>query len=304
MRIFGSRHCGLTVLLCTAVAIAASQGCADAQEYTYDSPYAHYVIRKDGTIVEMRHLRRQAEWLESAVDLSDLRRPVVPYTTRLYSGLFFKQPTRVMMIGLGGGGFNHLFGEAFPESTLHTVEIDPLALELSKKHMGFKESDTNVVTIRDGRQFVKKTKEQWDWVILDAFHAGYVPFHLKTKEFYAQIREKLSPDGLLISNLHSGTMLYEADLKTLQASFPQVMLFRVPDRGNVIAVAANYASPSLADQLKQFDIASAPAIVRKYIDLEGLRKTHSADLAREISADAQVLTDDYCPAEYLNSQGR
>lgn len=305
MRLHGPGRGGLTLVLFSITFVSGACGCADAQEFTYDSSYAHYIIRKAGTIVEMRHLSKRSEWLESAVDLNDLRRPVVPYTTRLFAAAFFKdQPRHAMMIGLGGGSFNHLFNATYPEATLHTVEIDKLALDLSKKHMGFEESDRNVVTVRDGRQFVKRSQQQWDWIILDAFHAGHVPFHLKTKEFYEQIRKVLSPDGLLISNLHSGTMLYEADIKTLLASFPQVMLFRVRDRGNVIAVAANYSSPKMADQLPQCNPASAPAILRKYINLEEVRADRVSDIHRETSDAAQVLTDDYCPAEYLNSQER
>jgi len=279
--------------------------CAGSEEYTYDSPYAHYVIRKNGPVVEMRHLRKETTWLESAVDLDDLARPVVPYTAALYAGVFFKDaPRRVLMVGLGGGGFNHLFTAAFPEAVLHTVEIDPLALELATKHMGFRGTPRNVVSIQDGRQFVKKSRQTWDWIILDAFHAGHVPFHLKTKEFYAEIRRKLAPDGILLVNLHSGTILYDADVKTLQSSFPQLMLFEVRQRGNVIAVAANYESPSLADQLRRYDPARAKPVLRKYVDLKALREDRIADRNREASVKAQVLTDDYCPAEYLNATER
>lgn len=292
-------------LLLPVVLLFALSGRACSQEYTYDSAYAHYIIRKSGNIVEMRHLQKQDEWLESAVDLSDMRRPVIPYTTRLFAGTFFKdQPKKVLMVGLGGGGFNALFNASFPEATLHTVEIDPMALDLAKKHMGFQEGDTNVVTIQDGRRFIKKTREKWDWVILDAFHAGFVPFHLKTSEFYGEIRKALALDGLLIINLHSGTMLYEADIKTLQRCFPQVTLFRVRDRGNVIALAANYDTPTLAEQLKQYDLSKASAVLKKYVDMKAVREDRIADLEKETSPSAQVLTDDYCPAEYLNSQGR
>lgn len=285
-----------------AVCVLATGGCVVAQEHTYDSAYAHYIIRKRGSIVEMRHLRKEAEWLESAVDLDDPLKPVVAYTSSVFSGVFFKdQPKKVLMVGLGGGGFNHLFNATFPEALLQTVEIDPLALELAKKHMAFQESETNKVAILDGRQFVKKTRERWDWVILDAFHAGTVPFHLKTSEFYAEIRKRLADDGILLLNLHSGTALYSADIKTLQKSFPQLMVFRVRDRGNVIAVAANYETPRLADQLSRYDVNKASQVLRKYVNLKSVREGADTDIDGETSSTAQVLSDDYCPAEYLNA---
>jgi hypothetical protein len=112
------------------------------------------------------------------------------------------------------------------------------------------------------------------------------------------------PDGILVTNLHAGTSLYAADVKTLLASFPQVALFHVPDRSNLIAIGANYASPKLADQLKAFKIESASPVLRKYVDLESVRGQFIERTEEETSSAAQVLTDDFAPAEYLNASDR
>lgn len=276
-----------------------------AEEFTYESLYTHYSIVKQGSVVELRHLRKKMAWLESAVDLADPPRQVVGYSKAVFSGMFFKDyPRQVLMIGLGGGGINRLFNTAFTTATLQTIDIDAMALELSKKHMGFVESDRNRVTILDGRRYVKKSSDKyWDWVILDAFHGGYIPFHLKTKEFYEEIKKILAPGGILISNLHNDTMLYDSDVKTLQACFPQVMLFEVPDTGNVIAVAASYDAPKMIDQLAQFQPAAANAVFKKYLDLDAIKKSVIMR-PDEKHAQGNVLTDDYCPAEYLNSMER
>lgn len=273
-----------------------------AEEYTYESMYAHYSIVKEGSVVELRHLRKSATWLESAVDLADPPRQVVDYTKVLYAGVFFADaPQQVLMIGLGGGGFNRLFNAAFTTSTLQTVDVDPMALELSKKHMGFTETARNRVTILDGRRYIKKTQEKWDWVILDAFHGGYIPFQLKTREFYQEIKKVLSPRGILISNLHNGTLLYESDVKTLQSCFSQVMLFDVPEKGNVIAIAANYDSPKMLDQLSSYQAGGANAVLRKYLDLAAMQKSILLRPGEKLER-GSLLTDDYCPAEYLDTQ--
>lgn len=275
-----------------------------AEEWTYESVYTHYSIVKEGSVVELRHLRKETSWLESAIDLSDPPRQVVAYSTRIFSGVFFTGvPQKALMIGLGGGGINRLFNTAFTTSTLQTVDVDAMALELSKKHMGFTESDRNRVEIMDGRRYVKKSNEKWNWVILDAFHGGYIPFHLKTKEFYEEIKKILAPGGLLLSNLHSETMLYDSDVKTLQACFPQVMLFEVPDTGNVIAVAATYASPKLTDQLDKYSVSAANPVLKKYLDLDAIKKSVILKPDQK-QTQGNVLTDDYCPVEYLNSMER
>lgn len=294
----------LACLLLLACA-GSSAGAVESvdRDWTYDSVYTHYIIRRRGTVVELRHSQRNRQWLESAVDLADPRRQVVRYTRTVYASLAFHDaPARVLMIGLGGGGFNRLFNAAFPEALLRTVEIDALALELARKHMAFAEGPRNEVVIMDGRRYLRRDDGTWDWIILDAFHGGSVPFHLKTAEFYALCRERLAPDGLLISNLHSTTRLYDADVRTLKHAFPQLMLFQVPERGNVIAVAANYASPSMESRLAAYDPATAPEILREYVDV-GAEVARHRDV-RQSAPDGRILTDDFAPAEHLNVQPR
>lgn len=288
---------GLACLCCAPFAL-------QAEEYTYESLYTHYSIVKSGTIVELRHLRKTGAWLESAVDLSDPPSQVVHYTRTLFAGSFFADyPKQVLMIGLGGGGFNRLFNAAFTTATLQTVDVDKMALEVAQKHMGFTTSDRNKVEIMDGRQYVRRTKEKWDWVILDAFNGGYIPFHLKTREFYEQIKKAMAPEGVLISNLHEGTMLYDSDVKTLQSCFAQVMLFEVPEAGNVIAIAVKYDSPKMTDRIEKYQTGLANATLRKYLDLDAIKKSIILRPEQK-QAKGDVLTDDYCPVEYLNAQDR
>lgn len=275
---------------------------AAAQESTYESVYAHYSILKEGSVVRLRHVRKYATYIESGVDLADPLRQIVPYTRIFFAGIFFNdRPRRALMIGLGGGGFNHLFNAAFTSATLQTVELDPMALELAQKHMAFTPNDHNRVAIADGRQYVRKSKEKWDWVILDAFQGSYIPFHLKTKEFYEEIKRILSPGGILITNLHSNSLLYDADVRTLQACFGQVLLFKVSST-NVIAIAANDAS-NMRQKMKAYSIDAANPILKNYLDLESIRKSLILH-PEETLARGEILTDDFCPAEYLDSQER
>ncbi len=285
-----------TALLACCGAVAAH-----GEDLEFDSVYAHYILRKHGSVVEMHHRSRETDWLESAVDLNDPVRQVVPYTRLLFGGVFFKEPERVLMIGLGGGGFHRLFSVAFTNSLLQTVEIDRMALRLATEHMGFRETPRNVVTIEDGRRFVKKTQVKWDWVILDAFHGGDVPFHLKTREFYREIARVLSTNGVMISNLHRGSELFHSDVKTLVNSFSQAVFLQTPGRANVIAVAADYRSPLLSDQLRRTRESRLPAGLRRYVNLSDVPDT-LMDPRPDAEEKGRVLTDDFAPTEYYNSR--
>lgn len=288
-------------LFLPAVAWAAPAPQGDYVEH-YDTIYNSLTVERRGNIVELRARARGTEALESAIDLTDPLQQVVHYTRSLYGALYLQpKPERVLMIGLGGAGFHRLFAAAFPESTLQTVELDPKVLELCETRMEFKPTAKTPVAIMDGRMFVKRNKEQWDWLILDAFRGGFVPPHLKTEEFYRECAARLSDRGVFISNLHATSQLYYSDLKTIQAVFPQVVLFETEGRGNVIACAVKYKTPVITDPTKW---PSAQAVSRPpfagRLDMEMIRREHTPIPTARVRA-GRVLTDDFAPVEFLDA---
>jgi spermidine synthase len=269
---------------------------------SFDTIYNSLTVEKRGNIVELRARARGSEALESAVDLSDPLKLVVHYTRSLYGALFLQpQPQRVMMIGLGGAGFHRLFAAAYPEALLHTVELDPKVLELTETRMQFKPTAKTPVTIMDGRMFVKRNKEKWDWLILDAFRGGFVPPHLKTEEFYRECAARLSDRGVFVSNLHATSQLYFSDLKTIQKVFPQVVLFETLGRGNVIVCAVNYRTPVITDDSKwpTAEAVTKPIFAGR-LDMAEVRREHILFPVDRMRT-AKILTDDFAPVEFLDA---
>jgi spermidine synthase len=286
------------------LAVLSSAGFAAESNFIehYDTIYNSLTVERRGNIVELRARARGSEALESAIDLTDPLQLVVHYTRSLYGALYLHpKPKRVLMIGLGGAGFHRLFTAAYPDALLHTVELDEKVLELCQTRMGFKPTDKTPVTIMDGRMFVKRDRQQWDWLILDAFRGGFVPPHLKTEEFYRECAARLTDRGVFISNLHATSRLYDSDLKTIQKVFPQVVLFEVLGRGNVIACAVKYREPLVTDPSKW----PTPAEVSEPVFAGRL---DMADVRREVGLfpvdrmrAAKVLTDDFAPVEFLDA---
>lgn len=290
----------LVALLIPLLPVALAQPTGDYVE-RHDSLYNSLTVEKRGSVVELRARSRRGEFLESAVDLSDPLRLVVPYTRTLYAALFLQpRPERVLMIGLGGAGFHRLFTATHPDAELHTVELDPKVFELCRTRLGFAPTDRTPVTVMDGRLFVKRDQGRWDWIILDAFRGGYVPPHLKTAEFYRECAARLSARGVFVTNLHSVSQLYYSDLRTLHEVFPQVVIFDTPGIGNVIACAVNYRQPVVTDP------ASWPPVDELYrpefagrLDLAAIWREH-AELPRAEMDKARLLTDDFAPVEFLD----
>lgn len=292
------------LLLCLPLATAALFAAEPSGNYveSYDTIYNSLTIEKTGTLVELRARSRRGEALESAVDLADPLKLVVAYTRSLYAGLFFQpKPSRVLMIGLGGAGFHRLFTAAYPDSLVQTVELDPKVLELCVERLAFKPTTNTPVALMDGRMFVKRDRTQWDWIILDAFRGGFVPPHLKTEEFYRECAARLTDKGVFISNLHSGTELYPSDLKTIQAVFPQVVIFETAGRGNVIVCAVKYRSPDMTKAENWATIEKAPGdVIATKLKLDEIKAERAPIPVKEV-AKAKVMTDDFSPVEFLDA---
>jgi spermidine synthase len=275
---------------------------AESADYveSFDTTYNSLTVERRGSVVELRARSRRGEFLESAVDLADPLTLVVGYTRTLYAGLFFQsKPERVLMIGLGGAGFHRLFAAAYPQSLLQTVELDPKVLELTQSRLGFTPTDHTPVAIMDGRLYVKRSGQKWDWIILDAFRGGFVPPHLKTQEFYQECAARLADNGVFITNLHSSTELYYADLKTIASVFPQVVLFATKGRGNVIACAVKYRAPVVTQPANWPPAAALNPTLKGHLMMDDIR-TERIDWPAAAVAPAQLLTDDFAPVEFLD----
>ncbi|HEV3409398.1 MAG TPA: fused MFS/spermidine synthase, partial [Chthoniobacterales bacterium] len=202
---------------------------------------------------------------------------------------------------LGGGSFNRLFNQAYPQASLVTVELDKKVQQLATEHMGFTPSEQNSVVIADGRRFVRRNQTTYDWLIVDAYKGNTVPPHLKTVEFYREVARCLAPGGVAAFNLQDSTKLFDFDIATLEAAFPQVVYFKVPDSPNTIAIASASGSPSLEETLRRFETRGLPAPLRKRVDFGRIASAHQRP---HRASDAKVMTDDFAPAEYYQVVSR
>ena len=290
---------------CIAAGVA-SPGANNTGDFLrrYDTAYNTLIVEKKGNIVELRSIIANNYFRESAVDLSDPDKLIVPYVETLFGAAIFQpNPSRAFMIGLGGGTFNRVFGQAYPQASLTTVELDRKVQELASEHMGFTTSARNMVTIGDGRMIVRRNRDQtkYDWLIVDAYKGNTVPPHLKTVEFYKEVSRCLAPGGVAAFNLQDATKLFDFDVATLEAAFSQVIYFKVPDAPNTIAIASASTTPRLDDQLRNFDPRAMPAALRKRVDFGRIA---TARQRPQRVADARVMTDDFAPAEYYQVVSR
>lgn len=109
---------------------------------------------------------------------------------------------RVLLIGGGAGGG---IAEAlkYPDVGVDYVELDPAVIRLAEKHLAAADraalKDPRVrLLYRDGRTFIERTEDRYDAVILSLPEPATAQINrYYTLEFFAAVRDKLAPGGVL-----------------------------------------------------------------------------------------------------------
>jgi spermidine synthase len=219
---------------------------ADGRLAHIETAYNDIFIRKHGPELVMSFQLKGYDYTESIANLTDADDLPVRYTQLMTVGVLYPpQPRRILMIGLGGGSISGYLGRFLPEAQIDTVEVDPGVISAAKKYFGIIETPRVRYLEGDGRVFLNRNAATYDLILVDAFHGGYVPFHLLTREFYTLLKQRLAPGGAAAFNVHDGTKLYASTLLTLRTVFAGVHLY--PSRlGETIVVATADPPPDNA----------------------------------------------------------
>ncbi|HEX2187344.1 MAG TPA: fused MFS/spermidine synthase [Longimicrobiaceae bacterium] len=146
---------------------------------------------------------------------------------------------RILFVGLGGGAMPMYTRAILPDARIDVVEIDPLIVDVARRHFGFRPDSRMRVHTGDGRAFIEGAPPgTYDLVVLDAFSDDAVPFALTTRQFLEAVRARLAPGGVVVSNLWSSGREYGPMLATYGAVFGDLHLVRVGGRAQRILVAA------------------------------------------------------------------
>jgi spermidine synthase len=103
-------------------------------------------------------------------------------------------------LGLAGGTIVHAFRTQRPDVAITGVEIDPVILELARRHFALDGPNLTVVE-SDARAFLARTGRRFDALAVDVFRGPHVPFHCATREFFALAKGHLEPGGTVMMNI-------------------------------------------------------------------------------------------------------
>jgi spermidine synthase len=273
-----------------ALPLAAQSGLLEKRESLYNNIF----IFGDRDNVTMTFGQNKRYYTESSMRLSDPGALTVEYTRLMTLGIVYPPKVeRILEIGLGGGRTVSYLSAALPDTAILAVELDKDVVDLAKKYFKFKETARLRTVVADGRAFLMRDKDFWDVILIDAYRGPFVPFHLLTREFYALVKSRLAPGGVVVQNIEPNTMLFDSATATLASVFRSVDLYE--GGGNVVAIGSDGPPLTQAELLAR--AAKAHDLYNLRYDLRTMVKERRV-LRRPAG---KIMTDDFAPVETLRA---
>jgi spermidine synthase len=267
------------------------------------SPFNDILVIERENLREMWFQGNGRFYLQTRIDLGRPRDLALVYTRLLLAPLIWNpNPSRILMIGLGGGVLPRFLNEVYPDITIDVVEVDARVTELARRYFNFKESPHLRVFEDDGRAFIKQCGRKYDMVFLDAFKGGAVPFHLKTVEFYREIAQSLKEEGILVTNLYGkSNTLKPRDRKTLESVFHRISFFEDAERVATVCLAMLGDKGADLEALRKY-IPNLPERVQR--SLSWLENMDMIDNGSLVEPSGSVFKDDFEASEFFKAVKR
>ena len=143
---------------------------------------------------------------------------VLPFATRAVP------PRRICILGDAAGTMARAFGHFFPSTRIDAVELDGALTEAGRRFFDLHAPHLKTITA-DARVFIRQPGPRYDVIIVDAYRQPYIPFYLTTREFFAEVRSRLTPGGVVLVNAGhppGATGLEKVLAATMRSDFPYV----------------------------------------------------------------------------------
>jgi spermidine synthase len=275
---------------------------AAGQIYESESAYNYIqVIERDG----YRYLRlNEGQGVHSAYHPTEVMfyGPWLEFLAAPFFNLPPFSPREVdslAIVGLAAGTTARLATAAFGPILIDGFEIDPEIIEVGRAYFDMNLPNLNANAL-DGRWGLEHSQRRYSIIAVDAYRPPYIPWHLTTREFFANAKEHLQVDGVLAINVGRAPedrRLVAAMTSTLLAVFPSVHLADVPGTYNTIIYATN--QPTAPEYLHQnlmrlFQEAGTSPVLLEALKIAALN-------LQPVPVSETVFTDDLAPVEWITN---
>ena len=268
--------------------------------YEKETLFSHLDIVEYGSNISMYldGMRHSSMIVNDPLDL------VIDYTEYFHLGMMFNPDSKNILF-VGGGGFTgpKNFLTLYPDTRIDAIEIDPDVIDAAKQFFDLKDDPRLQIFNDDARKHLSQFDKKYDLIVLDAYAANYVPYHLMTHEFFQVVEQRMEPDGVVVGNFigsieGNDSQLVRAIYKTMKETFPVSYVFLTENSStnvqNVMIVSSN--QPYEFDRMTLLEIAkNGPA---EYL-VDDLSKQENFYEKVVKTSDVPILTDQYNPSEVL-----
>ena len=270
------------------------------------SLYRNILVEDKGDLRCLKFNVKSSKTQQSCFLKSQPQKLVFNYTKLLMASLLMMpEPKRILIIGLGGGTMSNTLAQLYPNSQIENIEIDQAVIKVARDFFGFFENDNVKAYNQDGRIYIKRAllkKQQYDWIILDAFNGDYIPEHLMTKEFLQEAKALLSENGILSANTFSLSELYAHESATYKAVFGH--FYQVVNQDNSNRIIIVNRDGFTVNSLNKNNIPKLNTQLRQYgVDIFSLYNNMSfTGTVQDWPKNTRLLTDQFSPVNLLNTQ--
>ncbi len=204
----------------------------------------------------------------------------------------------VLIVGLAAGTIARQYIKVYGDIPIDGIEIDPGIVEAGELYfdMNAEMMPSLTVYVQDGRYVLSQLDRQYSVIAIDAYRPPYIPWHLTTVEYFREIRDHLTEDGVVAINVgrtNTDRRLVDALTSTMLEVFPTIHAMDVPYSFNTILVATVQptVSANLSQNIGLLTINIDPILSAALVSaVESLVPVETSDI---------VFTDDRAPVETL-----
>jgi spermidine synthase len=201
-------------------------------------------------------------------------------------------PRSVAILGAAAGTSARQLGHYFPQARIDAVELDGELTKVGRDLFDLHGPHLHTYTSA-ALPWLYASTRRFDVIMVDAYRQPYIPFYLTTEEFFALVRDRLEPGGLVIVNVaqpDGSSSLEKVLAATMRTAFGDSAVWRDHSQQvNTMLVGSTASDP--AGRLRAA-AATVPA------DLATVVSNAASRLAPALTG-GQVFTDDRAPVEWL-----
>lgn len=215
-----------------------------------------------------------------------------------YPGAGTTTTKNALLIGLAGGTVARQLTATYGPIPIDGVEIDPEIVRVGREYFGMTDPNLNVV-VEDGRYFLRTTDQRYDLIGVDAYRQPYIPFQLTSREFFEEVSDRLTPNGVAVINVgrtSTDYRLVDVIASTMAAVYDNVYVIDVERYSNSIVVGTNDGG-NIANFAANTALLPADSVLRTVAE-----RSLATGNIRQVAPGGTVFTDDRAPVEQVIDQ--